>query len=176
MKKTDLSRRDFNRLSAAAFGGVVAGSLAGCGDGDGGDADGTGGGDGAAATGAGDAPPQTTDPTAGETPAAEHDVAFLMEEPHVCRGLNTCENKGASGENACAGQGTCATATAHTCHYQNECKGQGGCGDFPGQNACSEKGECGVPLSSGAWEKARAAFEAAMADADNAVGAAPAPE
>ena len=173
MKKTDLNRRDFNRLSMAAFGGVVAGSLVGCGGGD--DAE-----EGTATTGGSDpAPPadppdQPDEATGAEPAAAEHDVALLMEGNHVCRGLNTCENKGGSGENACAGQGTCHTlAETHDCHAKNQCKGEGGCGEFPGQNACSEQGECGVPLSDGAWAKARAAFEAAMADADKDVGAAP---
>ncbi|MFV1996134.1 MAG: hypothetical protein ACC661_11920, partial [Verrucomicrobiales bacterium] len=29
----------------------------------------------------------------------------LLNEPHVCRGLNTCKGKGQGGENTCAGQG-----------------------------------------------------------------------
>ncbi len=167
-----LNRRQFNQLSMAALGGVVAGAAAGCGGGDTattppaqpaptGGSEAAGGGE------------ETTD-AGGEPAAAEHDVAFLMEEPHVCRGLNTCMNKGASGENACAGQGSCATAEAHTCHYENACKGQGGCGDYPGQNSCKGTGSCGVPLEDSSWEKARKAFEDAMKEAGKDVGAAPA--
>ena len=46
--------------------------------------------------------------------------------------------------NACAGQGYCSTAVDHTCHVQNQCRGQGGCGLYgtgeemnnPGANDC----------------------------------------
>ena len=172
MTSPDMNRRDFTRWTAAAFGGAVAGSLAGCGsepasapaDGD----------EAAAPEGS-----ETTEPQgSGAASTAEgnvtYDVAYLMEEPHVCRGLNTCQGKGAGGENACAGQGTCATANEHTCHYHNECKGQGGCGENPGQNSCKGHGECAVPLSNATWEKARAAFETAMTGAGKTVGKAPA--
>ena len=71
----------------------------------------------------------------------------LLSDPHVCRGLNTCKGKGAGKTNACAGQGTCATAEKHTCHGDNACKGQGGCGAHPGENACKGKGSCNVPLT-----------------------------
>jgi hypothetical protein len=165
MTQPEMNRRDFTRWTAAAFGGVVAGSIAGCAGGS--DTDAPAGGTGGAmdAEGSGAASP----PAEG-TP----DVAYLLEEPHVCRGLNTCEGKGAGGDNACAGEGTCHTANKHTCHYENECKGQGGCGAHPGQNACKGQGECGVPLSKPTWETARAAFEKAMEAAGKQVGAAPA--
>ena len=71
---------------------------------------------------------------------------------HACMGLNACAGSdrfglfGAPGRepNACAGQGYCSTGADHTCHVQNECKGQGGCGLYgtgeemnnPGANAC----------------------------------------
>jgi len=103
-------------------------------------------------------------------------VNFLMVEPHVCRGLNTCKGKGAGGENACAGQGACASAAAHSCNGENECKGQGGCGANPGQNECKGQGECGVPLMEKSWATARAAFEKSMADAGKEAGAAPEPK
>jgi hypothetical protein len=168
MTSPDMNRRDFTRWSAAAFGGVVAGSIAGCAGESGTDA--PAGGD-VGGGGAMDA----EEGGAAATPAeGGHDVAYLLEEPHVCRGLNTCEGKGQGGENACAGQGTCHNANKHTCHYENECKGQGGCGAHPGQNACKEQGECAVPLSPATWETARAAFEKAMAEAGKQVGAAPA--
>jgi hypothetical protein len=171
MTQPDMNRRDFTRWTAAAFGGVVAGSIAGCASEP--DAPAPAPGEGTAGAPAGEG---SGTMHAGERGAAEgsHDVAYLLEEPHVCRGLNTCEGKGQSGDNACAGQGTCHTANKHTCHYENECKGQGGCGKNPGQNACKGKGECAVPLSKPSWESARAAFEKAMEAAGKQVGAAPA--
>lgn len=97
----------------------------------------------------------------------------LLSDPHVCRGINTCKGKGKDKKNECAGQGTCATAKAHSCHADNECKGQGGCGAKPGENACKGKGECGVPLSSRAWEKARKRFEELMKKEGKKFGPAP---
>jgi hypothetical protein len=170
MKKTDLSRRDFNRLSMAAFGGVVAGTFAGCAN------------EGEDATAPSAEPPvddpstmdpMETDPTAtegGEAEAGEETASLLMGEKHVCRGLNKCK----SDANACAGQGTCATFAAHECGTHNECKGQGGCGDKPGENACKGMGKCHVPLKEHAWVKARPNFEAAMTAAGKEAGPAPA--
>ncbi|MCA9075132.1 MAG: hypothetical protein KDA93_08870 [Planctomycetaceae bacterium] len=166
MKRTEMNRRDFTRLTAAAFGGVVAGSMVGCGDSGttepapaGGDAAPAGGGDAEGGAAAAD--------------GASEEVSLLLEEPHVCRGLNTCMNKGASGENACAGQGTCASVAEHSCTGQNECKGQGGCGGKEGENSCKGEGGCGVPLEHG-WEGVREKFEAAMKAAGKDFGAAPA--
>jgi len=163
MKKTDLSRRDFTRLSMAALGGVAAGSLLGCGDG------------GTPTTDPGTPPANTeTPPAAGGAEAgAEGDVTLLMEEPNVCRGLNMCMNKGASKENACAGQGTCASVEAHACAGANKCKGQGGCAADAGRNACEGKGSCEVPLMDKAWTSTREAFEKAMKAAEKEVGPAP---
>ncbi len=140
-----LSRREFNRLTMAAFGGAVVGVLttSGC-------------------------------KTGGQTDAAKHNPELLAEEPHVCRGLNTCNSKGKGGDNACAGQGKCATAEAHSCAGHNACKGQGGCGEYPGQNTCKAQGECAVPLKENVWKKARAAFERQMAQAGKTVGNPPA--
>ena len=97
----------------------------------------------------------------------------LLKEPHVCRGLNTCKGKGKGGENACAGQGVCATAKAHTCKGDNECKGQGGCGEHPGENECKGKGDCAVPLNAKAWPKARKRFETLMTASKKKFGPAP---
>ncbi len=162
MKESELNRRDFSKLTAAAFGGMLAGSAIGCGGGD-------------------DAKdkPESKSPKAdlgADSPEgdAKTDVSLLMSEPHVCRGLNMCKNQGASKMNECAGQGTCATAEHHTCHFANKCKGQGGCGDTAGLNSCSEKGECGVPLNSGTWKKVRAKFVEAMEAEGKKVGEAPA--
>lgn len=110
MQKPELNRRDFQRLTLAAMGGLAVGATA----------------------------PRL---------AAAAEGKSLLEEPHVCRGLNTCKNKSGCGEtkgkNACAGQGGCATAEKHDCKGQNTCKGQGGCGENPGENTCKAKGGCG---------------------------------
>jgi hypothetical protein len=108
------------------------------------------------------------------TVRAADEGSLLLKDPHVCRGLNTCKGKGTTKDNACAGQGKCATAEKHTCDAQNACKGQGGCGETPGENACKTKGSCHVPLTPDTWKKARAHFEAAMKKAGKSVGPAPA--
>jgi hypothetical protein len=112
---------------------------------------------------------ETTDAAGGGADPAN----FLTGEKHACRGLNMCKNLDKDGDNACAGQGDCATIAAHSCHAQNECKGQGGCGETAGQNACKGQGECAVPLHAGAWEKARAVFEAKAKEMGKEAGAAP---
>jgi hypothetical protein len=104
---------------------------------------------------------------------SKHDAALLLQDKHVCRGLNTCKGKGKGGENSCGGEGKCATAETHSCKGDNACKGQGGCGEFAGQNACKGQGSCEVPLSDKTWKKTRKAFEAQMKKAGKAVGEAP---
>ncbi|QDV53157.1 hypothetical protein [Gimesia fumaroli] len=167
MKRPDINRRDFNRLTIAAFGGMVAGSMTGCQK---------------------PAPPApktpATDAEAGSSTKDEHDhdhagdadkdVSLLMKEPHVCRGLNTCKGTYAGVENDCAGLGACATVAEHACAGSNECKGQGGCGTNPGMNSCKGKGSCHIPLMEDAWKLARAEFEKAMEKAGKKVGPAPA--
>ncbi len=103
----------------------------------------------------------------------KHDPALLLQDKHVCRGLNTCKGKGKGGDNSCAGTGKCAIAEAHSCKGDNACKGQGGCGEYPGQNSCKGNGSCEVPLSDKTWKKARKAFEAQMKKAGKSVGEAP---
>ena len=102
MKKDDVSRRDFGKLTLAAFGGVLAGSMLGgkrlfaddkaaakeahscCGlnsckgNGAGGDNDCSGTGKCATA------------------------------EAHGCAGSNACKNQGGDGVNDCKGKGSCA--------------------------------------------------------------------
>ncbi len=107
---------------------------------------------------------------------------------HACMGLNSCrgadrfgtEGRPDTGEvNACAGQGYCSTAVKHTCHVQNACRNQGGCGlygtaeelDNPGRNACQSLGSCAVPINAerfstngphqgkSVWVRAREVFE-----------------
>jgi hypothetical protein len=137
-----LSRRDFQKLAMAALGGMLAGAGAGAGA----EKD--------------DAKPQKKDPK----------KPLFLQEPHICRGLNTCKNKGRGGKNACAGQSACHTTKEHTCSGDNECAGQGGCGATPGMNACKGKGECGVPLSKKAWAAARKIFESQMKKARKKFG------
>ncbi len=83
------------------------------------------------------------------------DDGKAVADVHLCRGLNDCKGKGKGGDNACRGQGACATAKEHSCGGQNECKGLGGCGENVGANDCKTKGGCQVPLMDSAWEKLR---------------------
>ena len=143
MDHSELSRRDFQRLSLAALGGMLAG---------------------AGAAQAADEKDKKDDKK--KNP--------LLSDLHVCRGLNTCKGKGADKKNDCAGQGTCATAKAHTCGGENACRGQGGCGAHPGENECKGMGSCSVPLHSGkTWEKTRKRFEELMKKEGKKVGPAP---
>lgn len=155
MNSQELTRRDFHRMTAAALGGVLAGSVAGC----------------AAKTPP--APPTKGGGAAagsGTTPATTPGGEAVASADHACRGLNTCK----SDKNACAGQSECATKT-HSCASQNECKNLGGCGENPGSNACKGMGGCEVPMTHGdAWERARKSFEARMKKEDKKFGDAPA--
>lgn len=141
-----VKRRDFHKLTLAAFGGLAAGTVA-----------------------------KSAWGQEGSESKSELSVdpAMLLAEPHTCRGLNTCKGKGKGEKNACAGQGACATAKTHDCKGTNECKGQGGCGGYPGQNTCKTKGHCAVPLSDETWALARKQFEQLMDETDKKVGEAP---
>jgi len=76
---------------------------------------------------------------------------------HSCCGLNECAGLGKNGSGTMPGNGSCATATAHTCSGGNDCKGQGGCGyaagsntgPIPAANDCKGQGGCGSPIGSG---------------------------
>ena len=96
MDVSKMNRRDFQRLTAAAFGGVVSGVVSGS-------------------------------LMIGPAIAADDEAKSLLDEPHVCRGLNACKGKGGCGatkaKNACAGQGACATVAKHSCKGENACKG-----------------------------------------------------
>jgi len=150
MAEQPLDRRDFNKLTAAALGGLAAGTVLGCGS------------DKPAAPVA--ANPAT--PTTPTTPTAA--------EKHLCRGLNECKGQGKGGQNACRGQGACHTVAEHSCGGQNECKGLGGCGETAGANECKTKGGCHVPLMDSAWDKVRKRKETEWQDKKLASGAAPA--
>src|SRR4029079_5115112 len=144
MSSQPLGRRKFNELSAAAVGGLVAGSIAGCGKSE---------------------PPSKP----AITPPGQ---AAAAGEKHLCRGLNDCKGKGASGKNDCRGQGDCATLT-HACNGKNDCKGQGGCGSEAGANSCKGEGHCSVPLMAGAWKTVRERKESAWSKAEEKFGEAP---
>jgi hypothetical protein len=109
-------------------------------------------------------------------PANKKDLTrpLLLQEPHICRGLNaTCKGEIKGVKHDCAGQATGPTIKAHGCHTLNDCAGEGGCGQHPGENSCKGKGQCGVPLTARPWAIARKNFEAAMTKAGKKFGAAP---
>src|ERR1700729_2054044 len=136
MRAQHPNRRDFTQWAAAALGGLLAGVTV---------------------SHAADEKPKKKDPK----------KPLLLQEPHICRGLNpTCKGEVKGKKNDCAGQAAAATVKEHKCKGMNECAGEGGCGEKPGENTCKGKGECAVPLSDKAWEKARKNFEAAMKKAD----------
>lgn len=152
----DFTRRDFHKLTLAALGGAVSGTLAGC---------------------TGETPPAPGGNTAktGTGSTTSPGEVASVGEPHLCRGLNACKNQDADGSNACAGQGDCASKEWHaTCAGQNECKGRGGCGETAGANECKGKGSCHVPLMDDAWKKVRTLFEEKMKKAGKTFGDAPA--
>ncbi|MGO9913545.1 MAG: hypothetical protein ACLQIB_02355 [Isosphaeraceae bacterium] len=155
-------RRDFHRLALAAFSGLLAAATT----------------TEAADEGSkrAEKPKDTSNP--------------LLHEPHVCKALNTCKNKGGDGMggvgmNDCAGQGNCYTAPKHVCHGKNDCRGLGACDTgtwpdyqpgYPGENTCKAMGGCQVPMLPGKekmWRQARRRFEALRADAGKRLGPPP---
>ena len=158
MNGPTLNRREVTRLDLAALGGLVTGALAGC---------------VGHPTTEGKSPADAGKDTSPGTGPGEK-LSRLLEDPHVCRGINTCKNKGKKGTtNECAGQAHCATVAAHDCNGMNDCKGQGGCGEHPGENECKGKGGCEVPLSDKTWPKARKRYEELMTKAGKKFGDAP---
>jgi hypothetical protein len=143
MTHDEVDRRNFNRLTAAALGGMLTGFISGCGSRN-----------EPAQSAASPAP----GPIGGEE-ANSAAGALAAADKHLCRGLNDCKGLGVGGDNACRGQGQCATYEHHACAGENSCKGQGGCGENPGQNACKGQGGCHVPLMESAWEQVRAREE-----------------
>jgi len=138
-----MDRRNFNKLAAAAVGGLVAG----------------------AGLGRADDEAKKKDPS----------KPLLLQEPHICRGLNaSCKGEVAGKTNDCAGQAHGPTAKEHSCKGENDCAGLGGCGEKPGENSCKGQGGCAVPLKDTSWKKAREHFEAAMTKAGKKFGEAPA--
>lgn len=132
-------------------------------------------------------PAPTPAPTPNPAPAP------VILEFHACMGLNACRAHDRFGTNSCAGTGYCATASTHSCHTLNNCKGQGGCGlygtaeeqDNPGANECSWQGSCAVPIQAerfstmgsnqgkSTWLLARRLFEERMAKAQRKAGSSP---
>lgn len=144
------NRRDFNRLTLAAIGGLMAGA-AQC----------------ARAAAADDGKKQ------------EKKELHVCRGLNSCKGHGAdvdLDGDKKPDANACAGRGACATAKHITCGGQNECKGQGGCGATPGENNCKGQGHCHVPLMDSAWKKARERFESRMKQSKKEVGPAPAKE
>ncbi|MCA9068290.1 MAG: hypothetical protein KDA84_05175 [Planctomycetaceae bacterium] len=145
MKRENVNRRDFNRLTVAAMGGLMAGSFVGCGE-------------------------DKTDGKTGEKSGegqSNVDLSAWTGE-HVCRGLNACKGEGKGGKNACAGQGECATVEPHSCGTENTCKNLGGCGPTAASNSCKGEGGCQVPLMKTAYETAYKKFKADMEKAGKA--------
>lgn len=145
MGGNDLNRRDFTRLAAAAVGGLVLGATAA---------------------------------VAEDKKADKKDLKAAgfpwLQDPHICRGLNpTCKGEVGGVKNECAGQAAAPTVKEHKCKGMNDCAGEGGCGEHPGENKCKGEGECAVPLSDKTWAIARKNYEAAMKKADKKFGDAP---
>lgn len=154
----DFSRRDFNKLSVAALGGMVTGTAIGCGGGE-------------------KPAPADKDKAADKDKGGEKvSGADCWTDPdkNICRGLNMCAEHG-QGEHECAGQGSCATnVTAHECGTHNSCACEGGCGETIGENACKGQGGCAVPIKDeNMWKSAREKFEAALTKAGKKFGEAP---
>jgi len=144
MHPTDLSRRGFNKLTAAAMSGLLAGASI------------------------------SRAEEKKEQKKKDPNKPLLLQDPHVCRGLNpSCAGETKEVKHECAGQAQYATAKAHECKGMNDCAGLGGCGEHPGENKCKGMGECAVPLKDKTWAKARKNFEAAMTKAKKKFGDAP---
>jgi hypothetical protein len=129
MKNVELNRRDLGRLTAAALGGAIAGSLLG---------------------------PGLQGALHAAEPAKPDDRPWL-KDPHICCGLNTCKGHGKGASNDCAGMGTCATVAAHGCAGENACAGEGAAGNngCKGKGSCAVpvKGE-GWKKARASWEAA----------------------
>lgn len=103
MKKDDVSRRDFGKLTLAAFGGVLAGSMLG-----------------GRRLSAEEAKKDAKEAHAccglntckGNGAKGDNECAGMgtcsTVEAHGCGGQNACKNQGDSYDNACKGQGGCA--------------------------------------------------------------------
>jgi hypothetical protein len=196
MSVNPLDRRDFSRLSLAAVGGLMAGSAAIAQEPPS-IVDPNAGAPKPATEPRRDAADAKKEPPAPEVKEEVYDDAAELakrqkkreemakkekliedkkpKEVHICRGLNTCEGKGKSGDNKCAGQGDCATTLAapHECTTGNACRNQGGCNGMAGKNRCAGYGEGAVPILEEEWPQLRKEFEAKMARLKKKIGKAP---
>ncbi|HKI06242.1 MAG TPA: hypothetical protein VKK31_29965 [Thermoanaerobaculia bacterium] len=103
MKKDNVSRRDFGKLTLAAFGGVLAGSALG-----------------GSLLSADEKKEMAKDAHAccglntckGQGAGADNECAgqgkCSTTEAHGCGGANACKNQGGTGDNECKGHGSCA--------------------------------------------------------------------
>jgi hypothetical protein len=111
---------------------------------------------------------------ADESKKKDPNKPLLLQDPHICRGLNpTCKGEVKGKKNNCAGMAYGPTVKEHACKGHNDCAGEGGCGEKPGENKCKGMGECAVPLKDKAWKQARKNFETAMTKAGKTFGDAP---
>ncbi|HEY7213056.1 MAG TPA: hypothetical protein VIC28_00430 [Thermoanaerobaculia bacterium] len=102
MKKDDVSRRDFGKLTLAAFGGVLAGSMLG--------------GKRLFADEKGGAQEKHgccgLNSCKGNGAGGDNECAGMGKcataEAHGCAGSNDCKNQGSEGVNDCKGKGSCA--------------------------------------------------------------------
>ncbi len=102
MKKDDVSRRDFGKLTLAAFGGVLAGSVLGS----------------KMLSAAQHAEKKEAHACCGLNTCKGHGADGKNEcagmgncsttEAHSCQGHNACKNQGGTGQNDCKGKGSCA--------------------------------------------------------------------
>jgi hypothetical protein len=144
MQLPNLNRRQFTQLTAAALGGLLAGT---------------------SVLRAADDKPKMKDPKKPLLLQEPHICRGLNP---------TCKGETAGKKNDCAGQAYGATVKEHKCKGMNECAGEGGCGENPGENKCKGMGDCAVPIKEDkTWAKARKNFEAAMKKADKKFGDAP---
>jgi hypothetical protein len=138
-RSNKIGRREFNRLSLAAMGGL--------------------------ATGASMIPgslPADEEKKTGEAPKKELHVCRGLNSCKAKGAAVDLDGDGKPDINACAGRGACATVKHTSCAGQNQCKGLGGCGENVANNACKGQGSCHIPLHEGPWKAARARFEAKM--------------
>ena len=153
-ERPTLNRRDLNRLALAALGGLVTGALAGCG---GKHADRGQGPTGRTRT------RQDKDAGAETTPAAAG-PARLPGHQHL-------QEQGQEGHDQRVRRpGPLRDRGRSRLQRHERCKGQGGCGEHPGENECKGKGGCEVPLSDKTWPKARKRFEELMTKAGKKFG------
>ena len=106
-------------------------------------------------------------PTGG-SPAAkgmgDDNLPLLLHDPHVCRGINTCKDKGKVGTtNECAGQGHCPRSTPTPARARTTARATAAATTTPARTSAAARA-LHVPLSvpKFTWHKARIRFEELM--------------